>query len=65
MQKKQKTSFKETAKSVMAALCGVQSDENRQRDFSHGKFSHFVIAGVIGVSLFIVSLLLIVSLILP
>ncbi|WP_076419426.1 DUF2970 domain-containing protein [Colwellia sp. UCD-KL20] len=58
-------SFKDTAKSVGAAFLGVQSESNRKRDFTQGKFSHFVIAGVIGVALFIGALLLIVSFILP
>lgn len=52
----------ETFKSVGAAFLGVQSDKNRNRDFTQGKFSHFVIAGVIAVVLFIVFLLLAVNL---
>jgi len=57
--------LKNTIKSVAAAFLGVQSETNRKRDFTHGKFSHFVIVGVVGVILFIVILLLIVSFILP
>lgn len=60
-----KNSFKDTAKSVGAAFLGVQSEANRKRDFTQGKFSHFIIAGVIGVVLFIGGLLLIVSVVLP
>jgi len=59
------SSFKETLKSVAAAFFGVQSDKNRQRDFTQGKFSHFIIAGLIAVVLFIGSLIAIVSLVLP
>ena len=59
------SNFKETLKSVAAAFFGVQSDKNRQRDFTQGKFSHFVIAGVIAVVLFIASLIAIVSLVIP
>lgn len=58
-------SFKDTAKSVGAAFIGVQSEANRKRDFTQGKFSHFVIAGIIGVAIFIGVLLFIVSLVLP
>jgi hypothetical protein len=58
-------SFKDTAKSVGAAFLGVQSEANRKRDFTQGKFSHFIIAGVIGVVLFIGVLLLVVSAVLP
>lgn len=60
-----KSSFKDTAKSVGAAFIGVQSEANRKRDFTQGKFSHFVIAGVIGVVLFVGVLLLVVSVVLP
>ena len=57
--------FKDTAKSVGAAFIGVQSDSNRERDFTQGKLSHFIIAGVIGVVIFIGVLIAIVSLVLP
>jgi len=62
---KNENSFIDTAKSVGAAFLGVQSEANRKRDFTQGKFSHFVIAGIIGVVLFIGALLLIVSFVLP
>ena len=58
-------SFKETFKSVGAAFFGVQSDKNREKDFTQGKLSHFIIAGLIAVLLFIVSLVAIVSLVVP
>lgn len=57
--------FKETLKSVGAAFFGVQSDKNRERDFTQGKFSHFVIAGILAVVLFIVALISIVSFVVP
>jgi len=63
--KKNENSFKDTAKSVGSAFLGVQSEANRERDFTQGKFSHFIIAGVIGVILFIAALLVIVSVVLP
>ena len=59
------SSLKETFKSVAAAFFGVQSDKNRQRDFTQGKLSHFIIAGLIAVVLFIGSLIAIVSIVLP
>ena len=59
------SSFKETAKSVGAAFFGVQSDNNRERDFSQGKLSHFIIAAIIGVAIFIGVLFALVSLVLP
>tara|TARA_B100000809_G_C14704042_1_gene375240 strand:+ start:338 stop:565 length:228 start_codon:yes stop_codon:yes gene_type:complete len=57
--------FKATAKSVGAAFFGVQSDNNRERDFNHGKLSHFIIAGIIGAAIFISVLIAVVSLVLP
>jgi len=53
----------DTVKSVAAAFLGVQSNKNRERDFSEGKFSHFVIVGLVAVALFIGTLVTIVSLV--
>lgn len=58
-------SFKETFKSVGAAFFGVQSDKNREKDFTQGKFSYFIIAGLIAVVLFIATLVTIVALVVP
>lgn len=60
-----RSSIKDTFKSVAAAFFGVQSNKNREKDFSQGKLSHFIIVGIISVVLFIVLLILIVSLVLP
>ncbi|MGJ8692092.1 MAG: DUF2970 domain-containing protein [Thalassotalea sp.] len=57
--------FKTTLKSVAAAFLGVQSDKNRNRDFSEGKFSHFIIAGIIAVVIFITLLISAVNFVLP
>lgn len=59
------SSIKETFKSVAAAFFGVQSNKNREKDFSQGKLSHFIIVGIISVALFIATLIFIVSLVLP
>lgn len=56
-------SITNTIKSVLFAFLGVQSNKNRERDFSQGKFSHFVIVGAIGVVIFIATLITIVSLV--
>jgi len=58
-------SIKNTFKSVDAAFFGVQSNKNREQDFTHGKLSHFIIVGIIGVLAFIACLVLIVSLVMP
>ena len=57
--------FKDTFKSVGAAFFGVQSDKNREKDFKEGKFSYFIIAGIISVALFIAILITVVSLVMP
>lgn len=56
--------FKNTFKSVCAAFLGVQSDKNRERDFSEGKLSHFIIAGLIAIIIFITVLIITVNLVL-
>lgn len=53
-----------TIKSVASAFLGVQSNKNREKDFTEGKFSHFVIIGLLGVIVFIGTLVAIVSLVL-
>ncbi|MHC8305853.1 DUF2970 domain-containing protein [Pseudomonas sp. PB3P13] len=49
--------------SVLAAALGVQSGKNRERDFTHGKPSHFVMLGVLFTALFALALFGIVTLV--
>ncbi|NQZ23421.1 MAG: DUF2970 domain-containing protein [Colwellia sp.] len=60
-----KSSFISVIKSVGAAFIGVQSNKNRERDFSEGKLSHFIIVGIVCVVIFIGALVAVVSLVLP
>jgi len=39
--------------SIISAWFGVQTKANRERDFEHGKFHHFVFGGIIFAVLFI------------
>jgi len=39
--------------SLFAGWFGVQSKANRERDFEHGKFSHFIIGGIVFAILFV------------
>ena len=39
--------------SIVAAWFGVQTKSNRERDFEHGKFHHFVFGGIIFAVLFV------------
>ncbi len=51
-------------KSVLAAGFGVQKNENRLKDFQHGKAIHFIIAGLVATILFLLMLWGLVQLIL-
>ena len=51
------------AASVMAAFFGVQSKENKERDFTQGSHKAFIIGGAIFTFLFIITLFVIVQLI--
>jgi len=48
-----KVSFLKVMMSVFAAMFGVRSNKYRERDFKHGKASHFIIAGLIMTFIFI------------
>lgn len=48
-----KHGFMDTMKGTLAAFLGVQSSKDYERDFTKGKASHFIIAGLIGTLLFI------------
>lgn len=56
--------FREVLGSTFAAAFGVQSNANRVRDFTHGKFTHYLISGLIFVSLFVVGMIVVVRLVL-
>lgn len=51
-------------KSALSAMIGVQSDENRERDFQSGKFWHFFIAGFFVLAGFMLFVWLMVKLLL-
>lgn len=56
-----KPTVTEIFKSVLAAFVGVQSEENRKKDFEHGSLSTYVIAGFIFTALFVVAIIFLVS----
>lgn len=49
--------------STMAAFIGVQSNANRERDFKHGKFSHFLAIGILFGLTFVLSIIAVVNII--
>ena len=50
--------------STLAAAAGIQKDSNRERDFQHGNFKHFVISGIVFTILFIGIVIAVVNLVL-
>lgn len=50
--------------SVLSAAFGVQSRKNRERDFQHGKFRNYVIAAILFVIVFIITVTSVVRLVL-
>ncbi|MGM0526348.1 MAG: DUF2970 domain-containing protein [Pseudomonadota bacterium] len=61
---KQRPGIFATILSVIAAFFGVQSDNNRQRDFQHGNPLIYIIVGVILAALMVFGLIAIVKLVL-
>jgi len=57
-------SFWQLLKSTMSAFIGVQSNANRERDFKHGKVSHFIWMGLLFGLVFVLTLLGVVQLVL-
>ncbi len=56
-----KPTITQVIKSVLAAAIGVQSNDNRQKDFTHGSLSTYVVAGLIFTVLFVSGLVFLVS----
>ena len=56
-----KLGFFKVLLSVFAAMFGVRSNKNRERDFQQGRFIHFVVAGLIALALFIFFVILLVK----
>lgn len=60
----EKLNLLQVAKSVVAAAFGVQSQANRERDFTRGSAKVFIVAGIIGTIVFVLTVWLAVKLIL-
>jgi len=39
--------------SVLAAMIGIQSEQNRERDFTKGDITNYIVVGIIVVAIFI------------
>lgn len=53
----------QVTQSVLAAMIGVQSDKNRERDFKRGKASQYVIIGIAFTVLFVLTVAGVVKLV--
>ncbi len=56
--------FFQLMKSTLSAFIGVQSNANRERDFKHGKISHFIGIGLLCGLIFVLTLVGVVQLVL-
>ena len=56
--------FLQLVKSTLSAFIGVQSNANRERDFTHGKVSHFIWMGLLFGLVFVLTLVGVVRLVL-
>lgn len=50
--------------SLIAAAFGVQSAKNRERDFKHGNYRHFIAGGIIFTVLFVLTMFFVVNMVL-
>ncbi len=56
-----KPTITQVIKSILAAVIGIQSDANRQRDLKEGYLSVYLIGGLIFTVLFVSGLVFLVS----
>jgi hypothetical protein len=56
-------SIVEVVKSVLAAAIGVQSDKNRQKDFSQGSLPIYLIVGLIFTVVFVSAIIAVVKIV--
>jgi hypothetical protein len=49
--------------STLSAFIGVQSNANRERDFKHGKISHFIAIGLLFGLMFVCTLVVVVKIV--
>lgn len=63
--KKEKIPFWRVVLSVIQASFGVQTRENRERDFKHGNWLPYVAAALLFTTLFVLLLMFVVGLVLP
>ena len=53
--------FLSVIQSTLAALFGIQSEKNRQKDFKKGSAANYIVSGVIGVIVLLILMNVLVS----
>lgn len=56
-----KRGFLGLLQSTVAAIFGIQSDENRKKDFASGDASQFITMGIIAVVVLVVTMIIVVN----
>ncbi|MGR9046242.1 MAG: DUF2970 domain-containing protein [Gammaproteobacteria bacterium] len=56
-----KPTILQVIKSVLAAATGIQSKENREKDFEHGTLSNYIIGGLVFTVIFVLLITFLVS----
>ena len=56
-------SFWQLLLSTLSAFIGVQSNANRERDFKHGKISHFIAIGLLFGLVFVCTIIAVVQIV--
>lgn len=61
---KTRITFGQLLLSTFSAFIGIQSNANRERDFKHGKISHFILIGLLFGLVFIFTIVGVVNIVL-
>lgn len=59
-QENEKVSFLSMVQSVVAGIFGVQSDKNREKDFTKGDASQFITLGIAATVILMITMILVV-----
>lgn len=58
---KEKVSFLSMVQSVVAAIFGIQSDKNREKDFKKGDAGQFIVMGIVATVIIMGAMIYVVS----
>ena len=63
-ERRQSVPLLRVVKSIASAAFGVQSNRNREADFTQGNYRHFIIGGIVFTVIFVLTVAFVVSLVL-